>query len=206
MPSDMPDPRNAHYQKAVERAIVSSAMAVQGSTVALFTSYAQLRTTADAIRGPLDQAGITVLEHGMGSRRRLLREYRETEKAVLLGTRTFWEGVDFPGDELLCLLIVRLPFAVPTDPLVAARTADLDNAFRDYTVPDAVLRFRQGFGRLIRRATDRGVVVLLDSRVWRKEYGQMFLESLPECTEKHAPLDTLYHEVSEWLRSNQRHG
>ena len=201
MPSDMPDPRNPHYQKAVERAIISSALAAQGSTVALFTSYAQLRTTADAIRGPLDQAGITVLEHGMGSRRRLLREYRETEKAVLLGTRTFWEGVDLPGDELMCLLIVRLPFAVPSDPLVAARTADLDNAFRDYTVPDAVLRFRQGFGRLIRRANDRGVVVLLDSRVWRKEYGQSFLESLPECTEKHAPLDTLHHEVSEWLNS-----
>ncbi|MCB0093705.1 MAG: ATP-dependent helicase, partial [Caldilineaceae bacterium] len=103
--------------------------------------------------------------------RRLLREYRATEKAVLLGTRTFWEGIDLPGDELLSLLIVRLPFAPPGDPLVAARCAELDNAFNEYTLPDAILRFRQGFGRLIRRTDDRGVVVLLDSRIWQKRYG-----------------------------------
>jgi DNA polymerase-3 subunit epsilon/ATP-dependent DNA helicase DinG len=118
---------------------------------------------------------------------------------VLLGTRSFWEGIDLPGDELRCLLIVRLPFAVPSDPLVAARTADLDNAFREYTLPDAILRFRQGFGRLIRRADDRGIVVLLDSRVWRKEYGQAFLESLPHCTVRHAPLANLSDEIERWL-------
>lgn len=201
MPSDMPDPRSPHYQLAVERAIVNAAIATGGSTVALFTSYAQLRTTAEAIRGPLDQTGITVLQHGFGSRRRLLREYRQTERAVLLGTRSFWEGIDLPGDELLCLLIVRLPFAVPSDPLVAARSADLENPFRDYTLPDAILRFRQGFGRLIRRSTDRGAVVILDSRVWRKDYGTAFLESLPPCTEKRAPLDTLQDEVRAWLRA-----
>ena len=201
MPSDLPDPRSSHYQQAVERAITAAALAAGGSTVALFTSYAQLRTTADAIRVPLDQAGITVLQHGTSSRRRLLREYRQTEKAVLLGTRSFWEGIDLPGDELLCLLIVRLPFAVPSDPLVAARTADLENAFRDYTLPDAILRFRQGFGRLIRRSTDRGVVVLLDSRVWRKDYGAAFRESLPACTERRAPLDTLQDEVHAWLKA-----
>lgn len=199
MPSDMPDPRSNHYQQAVERAITLATLAAEGSTVALFTSYAQLRATADAIRGPLDKCGITVLEHGAVSRRRLLREYRQIEKAVLLGTRSFWEGVDMPGDELKCLLIVRLPFAVPSDPLVAARTADLENSFRDYTLPDAILRFRQGFGRLIRRSTDRGAVIILDSRVWRKAYGRAFYESLPACTEKHAPLDTLQEEVRAWL-------
>ena len=140
-----------------------------------------------------------MLQHGTSSRQRLLREYREADKAVLLGTRSFWEGIDLPGDELRCLLIVRLPFAVPSDPLVAARTAELDNAFRDYTLPDAILRFRQGFGRLIRRATDRGVVVVLDSRVWRKEYGNAFLESLPECTTRHAPLSNLEAEINRWL-------
>jgi DNA polymerase-3 subunit epsilon/ATP-dependent DNA helicase DinG len=199
LPSDMPEPNHNNFQQAVEQAIIKAAVASSGATLALFTSYAQLRATAEAIRAPLDRLGITVLQHGTSSRQRLLREYREADKAVLLGTRSFWEGIDFPGDELRCLLIVRLPFAVPSDPLVSARTAELDNAFRDYTLPDAILRFRQGFGRLIRRATDRGVVVVLDSRVWRKEYGHAFLESLPECTTRHAPLANLEEEVTRWL-------
>jgi DNA polymerase-3 subunit epsilon/ATP-dependent DNA helicase DinG len=199
LPSDLPEPNQSHFQQAVDQAIIKAAVASSGATLALFTSYAQLRATAEAIRAPLDRLGITVLQHGTSSRQRLLREYREADKAVLLGTRSFWEGIDFPGDELRCLLIVRLPFAVPSDPLVAARSAELDNAFRDYTLPDAILRFRQGFGRLIRRATDRGVVVVLDSRVWRKEYGQAFLESLPECTTRHAPLANLDAEISRWL-------
>ena len=93
---------------------------------------------------------------------------------MLLGTRSFWEGIDLPGDLLRCLLIVKLPFAVPGDPLVAARSAELDNAFRDYTLPDAILRFRQGFGRLMRRVDDHGAVVLLDSRLWQKQYGSAF--------------------------------
>ncbi len=145
-----------------------------------------------------------MLQHGSASRRRLLREYRQTERAVLLGTRSFWEGVDLPGEELQCLLIVRLPFAVPSDPLVAARTADLENAFRDYTLPDAIIRFRQGFGRLIRRSTDRGIIVILDSRIWRKEYGNAFLESLPQCTTRLAPLTNLSEEISHWLKPEPR--
>mgnify|MGYP005843208989 CR=1 FL=1 len=199
LPSDLPEPNHAQYQHAVEQAIIKAAVAGEGSTLALFTSYAQLRATAEAIRAPLDRLGITVLQHGMGSRRRLLREYRAAARAVLLGTRSFWEGIDLPGDELRCLLIVRLPFAVPSDPLVAARSAELENPFRDYTLPDAILRFRQGFGRLIRRAGDRGVVVMLDSRLWRKQYGQAFLESLPECTTRHAPLANLDVEITRWL-------
>ncbi|MEZ4620302.1 MAG: helicase C-terminal domain-containing protein [Caldilineaceae bacterium] len=155
--------------------------------------------TADAIRAELDRAGITVLEHGTSSRRRLLREYRQLDKAVLLGTRSFWEGVDLPGDELRCLLIVKLPFAVPSDPLVAARCSDLENPFGEYMLPDAILRFRQGFGRLIRRESDQGVVVLLDSRLWRKEYGQAFLESLPRCTVNRSPLSNLHGEIQNWL-------
>jgi DNA polymerase-3 subunit epsilon/ATP-dependent DNA helicase DinG len=199
LPSDLPEPNQSHFQQAVEQAIIKAAVASSGATLALFTSYAQLRATAEAIRAPLDRLGITVLQHGTSSRQRLLREYRAADKAVLLGTRSFWEGIDLPGDELRCLLIVRLPFAVPSDPLVAARNAELENAFRDYTLPDAILRFRQGFGRLIRRATDKGVVVVLDSRVWRKEYGHAFLESLPECTTRHAPLSNLDAEISRWL-------
>lgn len=105
---------------------------------------------------------------------------------MLLGTGTFWEGIDLPGEQLTCLFIVRLPFAVPTDPLVAARGAGYDDSFAEYVVPDAVLRFRQGFGRLIRRATDRGVVVILDNRAWRRDYGAAFLEALPTCTQRNS--------------------
>jgi len=199
MPADLPTPDHDYYQSAVERAIVEAAIATAGRTLVLFTSYAQLRTTADAIRTELDRAGITVLEHGTSSRSRILREYRQLDKAVLLGTRSFWEGVDLPGDEVSCLLIVKLPFAVPSDPLVAARCTDLENPFGDYMLPDAILRFRQGFGRLIRRESDRGVVVLLDSRLWRKEYGQAFLESLPRCTVSRSPLSNLPEEIQTWL-------
>jgi DNA polymerase-3 subunit epsilon/ATP-dependent DNA helicase DinG len=121
------------------------------------------------------------------------------DKAVLLGTRSFWEGVDLPGDELRCLLIVKLPFAVPSDPLVAARCNDLENPFGEYMLPNAILRFRQGFGRLIRRESDRGAVILLDSRLWRKEYGNAFMESLPRCTTSRTVLSNLREEIDNWF-------
>ena len=199
LPSDVPLPNHPHYQQMVEQAIVEAGTAAEGHTLVLFTSYQQLRATADAIRVPLERQGVSLFQHGQSSRFRLLREYRAAQHAVLLGTRSFWEGIDLPGDELTCLLIARLPFAVPNDPLVAARSAEFEDPFAEYTVPDAVLRFRQGFGRLIRRAADRGVVVLLDSRAWRKDYGSAFLDSLPECTVRRAPLQNLGREVRSWL-------
>ena len=200
LPSDVPLPNHPHYQQMVEQAIVEAGTAAEGHTLVLFTSYQQLRATADAIRVPLERQGVSLFQHGQSSRFRLLREYRAAQQAVLLGTRSFWEGIDLPGDELTCLLIARLPFSVPNDPLVAARSAEFEDPFAEYTVPDAVLRFRQGFGRLIRRAADRGVVVLLDSRAWRKDYGSAFLDSLPECTVRRAPLQNLGREVRSWLR------
>ncbi|HQY92749.1 helicase C-terminal domain-containing protein [Caldilinea sp.] len=199
LPNDMPLPNDGRYQQAVEQAVLAAASACQGRTLALFTSYQQVRSTADVIRTPLERLGVAVLQHGQSSRSRLLREFRASEQAILLGTRSFWEGVDLPGDEVRCLLIARLPFAVPSDPMVAARSSEFDDAFNEYMVPDAVLRFRQGFGRLIRRAGDRGVVVVLDSRVWRKAYGQTFLDALPECTTRRAPLSNLAGAIEKWF-------
>ena len=203
LPNDLPPPNSQGYQQAVERAVIEAAVAAGGRTLVLFTSYSQLRTTAAAVRQPLDALGITVLQHGASSRSRVLREYRAAERAVLLGTRSFWEGIDLPGDALRCLLIAKLPFAVPGDPLVAARSAELDNAFRDYTLPDAILRFRQGFGRLMRRVDDHGAVVLLDSRLWQKQYGAAFLDSLPACHTRRAPLAELGAEVAQWLAERE---
>lgn len=179
--SDMPEPRTNGYQKTVESTLIELFQATEGRALALFTSYSQLRATAQAISGPLARAGITVLTQGGGtSRTQLLRNFRASERAVLLGTRSFWEGVDVPGESLSCLVIVKLPFDVPDDPIVAARAEMYADPFNAYMVPEAILRFLQGFGRLIRTASDQGLVVALDRRLLSRGYGQRFLASLPD--------------------------
>ncbi len=202
IPADMPDPttRRDEYQRAVERGLIELAAATGGRMLGLFTSYAQLRQTAQAIAPRLALGNITVFDQSDGtSRQALLDGFVRTERAVLLGTRSFWEGVDIPGDDLSVLVIVRLPFAVPTDPIFAARSELYENSFMQYAVPDAVLRFRQGFGRLIRTKTDRGIVALFDNRVITKRYGQVFLDSLPSCTVTRGPLAGLPSAAVQWL-------
>jgi DNA polymerase-3 subunit epsilon/ATP-dependent DNA helicase DinG len=120
-----------------------------------------------------------------------------------MGTRSFWEGVDVPGEALSCLAIVRLPFAVPTDPLYAARAEQFDNPFFDYFVPEAVLRFLQGFGRLIRTRSDRGVVAVFDKRLLTKSYGLAFLDSLPGPTIKQGLLEALPVAAARWIAGEQ---
>ncbi|MCD4685790.1 MAG: DEAD/DEAH box helicase, partial [Anaerolineae bacterium] len=161
IPTDIPEPnQREEYQRNVERGLIELAAATQGRLLGLFTSYAQLRTTSQAISPRLALGDITVYDQSDGtSRQALLEGFVNTDRAVLLGTRSFWEGVDVPGDDLSVVAIVRLPFSVPSDPVFAARSEQYDNSFMQFAVPDAVLRFRQGFGRLIRRKTDRGVVV-----------------------------------------------
>ena len=140
-----------------------------------------------------------MLQQGEGSRTRNLRDFRANPNSVLLGTSSYWEGIDLPGDQLVCLIIARLPFAVPTDPLYAARSRLYEDPFHEYAVPEAVIRLRQGFGRLIRSASDRGVVVLLDSRLWHRSYGEVFLDALPDCTRRQSPLSHLGEAVHGWL-------
>ncbi len=200
-PSDMPTPDHNGYQRSLEQAIQQAALAAEGRTLVLFTSHSHLRTTAEAVRAPLAAAGLTVLRQGEGSRRRNLSDFRANPSSLLLGTSSYWEGIDLPGEQLVCLLIARLPFAVPTDPLYAARSRLYEDPFYDYSVPEAVIRLRQGFGRLIRTATDRGVVVLLDSRLWQRSYGDFFLDALPDCTTRHSSLSHLGEAVREWLHS-----
>jgi Rad3-related DNA helicase len=201
LPTDIPEPRQPYYQKAVEQALIELCQATEGRTLVLFTSYSQLRNTARTITRPLEEHGIVIYQQGDGSsRRQLLENFKTTPQAVLLGTRSFWEGIDVAGEALSCLVIARLPFSVPTDPIVAARSETFDDPFNHYSVPESILRFRQGFGRLIRSKTDRGVVVVLDKRLLNKSYGQAFLNSLPACTVRKGPVSNLPAEAARWLK------
>jgi DNA polymerase-3 subunit epsilon/ATP-dependent DNA helicase DinG len=199
--NDIPEPSDVNgHQRAIESGIVRMAKATGGRMLVLFTSYAQLKRTAQVITGPLAEAGIEVYEQGDGaSANTLLENFREATSAVLLGTRSFWEGVDIPGEALSALVIVKLPFDVPSDPIIAARSETFDDPFHEYSLPEAILRFRQGFGRLIRTQSDRGVVAILDRRVISKPYGRMFLESLPECTVRSGSIADLPRAAAQWL-------
>jgi ATP-dependent DNA helicase DinG len=198
---DIPEPTEVRaYQRAVERGLLALFRETRGRALVLFTSNEQLRRTAQAISEPLSMDGIHTFEQGAGvSRHALLENFRSTDQAVLLGTRSFWEGVDVPGEALSVLVIVRLPFSVPSDPIVAARSETYESSFYEYTVPEAILRFRQGFGRLIRTKSDRGVVTVFDRRILSKSYGGAFITSLPHCTVRQGHLSDLPSAASRWL-------
>lgn len=198
--NDMPEPNAFNYQQMLERAIVSTAKATGGRMLVLFTSYAALKKTAQAVAGPLAREDIFVYEQGDGaSPNALLESFKSTDRAVLLGTRSFWEGVDVPGEALSVVVITKLPFDVPSDPIIAARSELYEDAFNEYYLPEAILKFRQGFGRLIRTASDRGVAAILDRRVLTKQYGRLFLESLPRCTARQGPVAGLAKMAGDWL-------
>jgi DNA polymerase-3 subunit epsilon/ATP-dependent DNA helicase DinG len=198
--NDIAEPNTPDYQHQLDRTLVQLCKASGGRTLVLFTSYAQLKRTSKNISSPLAQSDITVYEQGEGaSPNALLETFKSSERAVLLGTRSFWEGVDIPGEALSVLVIVKLPFAVPSDPLVAARSETYEDPFNEYHLPEAILRFRQGFGRLIRTQSDHGVVAILDRRVLTKSYGKMFIESLPQCTVRVGSLTELPGATAKWL-------
>jgi len=201
--TDVPEPGQPGFQQAVDKGLIALVTAMQGRTLALFTSYASLKATAKGITTALDQEDILVYAQGDGSsRRQLMESFKNAERAVLLGTRSFWEGVDVPGESLSCLALTRLPFAVPNDPIFAARSETFDEPFMQYSVPDAILKFRQGFGRLIRAKTDRGVVAVFDKRVLTKQYGQQFLQSLPDCTVRRGPYADLAKAAAAWMKQS----
>ncbi|MEJ5314028.1 MULTISPECIES: helicase C-terminal domain-containing protein [Anaerolinea] len=199
--NDIPEPSDANgYQRELERVLVRLAKATEGRMLVLFTSYLQLKRTSQAITPLLADHGILVYEQGEGaSTHTLLATFREAEKAVLLGTRAFWEGVDIPGEALSVLVIAKLPFDVPSDPIVAARAETFEDPFNEYHLPEAILRFRQGFGRLIRTQSDRGIVAVLDKRILTKRYGRAFIESLPTCTLKIGSAEDLPSIAKRWL-------
>ncbi len=199
--NDIPEPTDrSGHQRAVEQGILKLCLATGGKTLVLFTSYDQLKRTSHAVGSILARNDIRVYEQGEGaSANMLLESFRSADRAVLFGTKAFWEGVDVPGEALSVLVIVKLPFDVPSDPIVAARSETFDDPFSEYSVPEAILRFRQGFGRLIRTQTDRGVVAILDRRIMTKSYGRLFTESLPTCTTRVGPIADLPQLAAKWL-------
>ncbi len=200
VPKDIPEPNEPYYQKNVEEAIVELVRATEGRALVLFTSTSQLNTTYRATQHTLEKEGIIVLGQGIdGSRRQILEAFRNTPRSVLMGTRSFWEGVDVVGQSLSCLIITRLPFGVPTDPILAARAETFDDPFNQYYLPETILRFRQGFGRLIRSRDDYGIVAVLDKRLLTKSYGKTILRSLPRCTARMGPVRTLPLLAERWL-------
>ena len=204
-PRDVPEPNQPSAQYVLEQTLINLCRTVGGRTLVLFTSYAQLKRTSNDIQPELSKYGITVFEQGEGvSPSALLKTFRNTEKAILLGTRSFWEGVDIQGDALSVVVIAKLPFDVPSDPIVAARAATFENSFGEYSLPEAILKFRQGFGRLIRSNTDKGLVIIMDNRINTKRYGLDFINSIPKCTRSTGSVRDLPRLAEHWLKDRSQ--
>jgi len=173
------DQQAGGYQERFDAELHAVLTVTRGRTLVLFTSYGQLRKSAETMRRELPEVGI--LCQGEMPAYRLVEQFKAIPKVVLFGTASFWQGIDIPGDALQCVVIAKLPFAVPDEPIIEARMERLKNPFREFQIPQATLLFRQGFGRLIRTRTDRGAVAVLDSRIMTKNYGRSFLKSIPKC-------------------------
>ena len=201
VPTDVPEPSSKEYQSAIEQTIVDSTIAADGRSMALFTSHSSLRATAVGIRSELQSHGIEVFAQGLdGTPYQVLDRFVKNPRSVLLGTSSFWEGVDLAGESLKVLLMTRLPFDVPSEPVFEARSELYDDSFNAYAIPKAILRLRQGFGRLIRTKTDKGVVVVLDKRMISRRYGKLFVNSLPDVTLQQIGMDELSDQIKEWLK------
>jgi DNA polymerase-3 subunit epsilon/ATP-dependent DNA helicase DinG len=205
-PKDAREPNDPDYRRFVEEAVFDAVTTMEGRSMVLFTSHAHLRAAHQALQARFAEAGIRLVAQGVDStsRSRLLETLKTGERVVLFGAASFWEGVDVVGEALSCLIMVRLPFAQPSDPIVEARAAEFDDGFTQYSLPQAVLRFRQGFGRLIRDQSDRGIMLVLDGRIRTKGYRWAFLRSLPPCPVVYLPSERIRGIFEAWMRQDPR--
>ena len=200
LPSDFAGPEHEEFDRQVEEIVAGVARRVGGRTLVLFTSHRQLRDVHTALKHRVDLDEVLILGQGIdGQRRHLLKTFEEADRPLLLGTSSFWEGIDVPGERLSCVIMVRLPFPVPSEPVYAARAEQVRDAFSQLALPQAALRLKQGFGRLIRRSTDRGAVVILDNRILGRDYGKAFLDVLPPASRFVGPAAEIPNQVGEWL-------
>jgi DNA polymerase-3 subunit epsilon/ATP-dependent DNA helicase DinG len=199
VPEDGALPGDPEFADEAAETIADIGRAIDGRTLVLFTSHSSMRDVAARL-APLEESGIAVLTQGVDGSRRALLERFAAGKAVLLGTQSFWEGIDLPGEVLECVVIARLPFAVPDDPLVQGRSERYEDPFREFHLPQVALRLRQGFGRLIRTRTDRGAVVLLDRRALLRDYGTQLLAALPDARVRRVPATEIAATVATFCR------
>ena len=195
IPTDIPNPLESTFTLAAAEKIWEAIQASHGNAFVLFTSYTMLKTCYQILQSRFHEHKFPIFKHGDDNRQTLLHKFKTTNRSVLFGTDSFWEGVDVVGDALRCVIIVKLPFKVPTEPITQARTEAIlakgGDPFMDYSLPNAIVKFKQGFGRLIRNKNDRGCIVCLDNRLITKKYGQQFLNSLPPCHQLFTPGDKL---------------
>ncbi len=200
LPADIPPPEHADFNLYVAEIVAGVASRIGGRTLVLFTSHRQLRDVHTALKHRVDLDEVLILGQGIdGQRRQLLKTFEEADRPLLLGTSSFWEGIDVPGERLSCVIMVRLPFPVPTEPVYAARAEQVRDAFAQLALPQAALRLKQGFGRLIRRSSDRGAVVILDSRILGRDYGKAFLDVLPPASRFVGPAAEIPDRVAQWM-------
>ena len=202
-PTDAPLPDEPEYQEYINKAAASLAATAGGSALVLFTSYQSLSSAYKTAKNELVPLGIRCLKQGDDDRSRLLQDFISDEHSCLFATDSFWEGVDAPGDTLRLVVICRLPFRTPGDPVFEARCEAVEkrggNPFMELSLPHAVMKFKQGFGRLMRRSSDHGVVAVLDSRPLKKKYGQLFLQSLPETRTSFTGLNNVLIDIEQFL-------
>ncbi len=205
IPTDIPDPKHARFSEELAPVILRSIQISRGRALVLFTSYGLLNLMYNRMKVEIEQLGYNAYKQGQENRHRLLERFKNDVSSVLFATDSFWEGIDVHGEALESVIITKLPFKVPTEPIIEARVEAIERrggyAFFEYTVPQAAIKFRQGFGRLIRRKTDRGSVLILDKRVIQKSYGRIFLNSLPECHIIAAPSQQVFQEMQHFFRT-----
>ena len=208
IPLDIPAPDSTQFSLKLSGAIFEALKISGGRAFVLFTSYGLLNKIFSELQPLLRKKGINSLKQGQQNRHQLLEAFKQDKTSVLFGTDSFWQGVDVEGDALESVIITKLPFKVPSEPIVEARVEAIErrggNAFMEYSVPQAVIKFKQGFGRLIRKKTDRGSVFIFDKRIIEKFYGKIFLQSLPESNVTTGPLRTVLEAVQSFLNNQSK--
>ncbi len=203
VPKDIPFPDDSEFQTYLEKTLSKLILNAKGRTLVLFTSYESLKLSYNQVFRTISLSGIKLLRQGTDDNSRLLENFKKDVSSVLFATDSFWQGVDVPGSSLSQVIIVKLPFTVPNDPVFKARSEDIKkrggNSFMELSVPDAIIKFRQGVGRLIRKGTDKGVVIVLDRRLYEKQYGSLFLANIPDCKKYYIELSKILNLVDEFI-------
>ena len=203
VPSDAPLPDEIQFQQWLEMAVPRLIQAAAGRTLVLFTSYESLKSAHRTVQASMRGFAGRIMKQGDDDNSKLLEAFKKEKESVLFATDSFWQGVDIPGESLSQVVIVKLPFTVPNDPVFVARAEAIakrgGSSFMELSVPEAVIKFRQGIGRLIRRSDDKGVVVVLDRRIYEKRYGSVFIASMPECKQLYQPLSEISRRINSFI-------